>query len=94
MVERATGAHLNPAVSLAMASVGRFPIIKVPLYWLAQYLGAFSAAACVLGVYSGTGRNLRLAIFFHWNLSKLRYYHESHPPVAPTQMPSTRKTIL
>lgn len=47
-----SGAHLNPAVSLAMACVGRLPFIKVAFYWLAQYLGAFAAAACVLGVYS------------------------------------------
>lgn len=47
-----SGAHLNPAVSLAMACIGRLPPLKVVFYWLAQYLGAFAAAACVLGVYS------------------------------------------
>jgi MIP family channel proteins len=47
-----SGAHLNPAVSLAMACVGRLPFIKVFFYWLAQYLGALAAAASVLGVYS------------------------------------------
>lgn len=49
-----TGAHLNPAVSLAMACVGKFPLFKVIFYWVAQYLGALAGAACVLGVYSGT----------------------------------------
>lgn len=44
---------MNPAVSLAMAIVGKFPFKKVLFYWLAQYLGAFAAAASVLGVYSG-----------------------------------------
>ena len=36
-----------------MAVVGKFPSRKVLFYWLAQYLGAFAAAASVLGVYSG-----------------------------------------
>jgi len=47
-----SGAHLNPAVSLAMAVIGKFPLRKVLFYWLAQYLGALAAAASVLGVYS------------------------------------------
>ncbi|XP_046450402.1 aquaporin-7-like isoform X2 [Daphnia pulex] len=47
-----SGAHLNPAVTLAMACAGRIAIIKVFFYMLAQYLGAFAAAASVLGVYS------------------------------------------
>lgn len=47
-----SGAHLNPAVSLALAVVGKFSLKKVLFYWLAQYLGAFAAAASVLGVYS------------------------------------------
>ena len=47
------GAHLNPAVSLAMAVGGKFPFKKVAFYWVAQYLGAFAAAASVFGVYNG-----------------------------------------
>ena len=47
------GAHINPAVTLAMAVVGRLKWIKVPVYWLAQYLGAFFGAACVYLVYYG-----------------------------------------
>ncbi|XP_070543104.1 aquaporin-3-like [Ptychodera flava] len=46
-----SGAHINPAVTLAMAIVGRFPWYKVIFYWLMQFLGAFAAAACVFGVY-------------------------------------------
>ena len=48
-----TGGHVNPAVTLAMAVVGRLRWIKVPVYWLAQYLGSFIGAACVYLVYSG-----------------------------------------
>ena len=43
-----SGAHLNPAVSLAMASLGKLPWGKVPTYISAQVAGAFMAA---LGVY-------------------------------------------
>lgn len=42
-----SGGHLNPAVSLAMALVGRFEWKKVPLYWLAQILGSFTASFIV-----------------------------------------------
>lgn len=47
------GAHINPAVSITMATIGRFPWKKVPFYIIAQFLGAFMAAACVFGVYHG-----------------------------------------
>ena len=36
-----------------MTVVGRSKWIKVPVYWLAQYLGAFVGAACVYLVYYG-----------------------------------------
>ncbi|XP_065290422.1 aquaporin-9-like isoform X2 [Dermacentor albipictus] len=44
-------AHLNPAVTLGLASVRKFPIAKVPLYFAAQYLGAFVGAALVFVTY-------------------------------------------
>lgn len=42
-----SGAHLNPAVTLSLASVGEFAWGKVPLYILAQLLGAFLGATIV-----------------------------------------------
>lgn len=42
-----TGAHINPAVTLAFASFGKFPWAKVPGYIVAQVLGAFTGAALV-----------------------------------------------
>jgi glycerol uptake facilitator protein len=42
-----SGAHLNPAVTLAQAARRGFPWRKVPAYWIAQVFGAFSAAALV-----------------------------------------------
>jgi len=46
-----TGAHINPAVTLAFAVRGEFPWRKVLPYWFAQVLGAFVAAALVFLVY-------------------------------------------
>ncbi|XP_072038316.1 aquaporin-9-like [Amphiura filiformis] len=46
-----SGAHINPAVTVAFSTIGRFPWLKVPLFVGAQMLGAFLAAACVFGVY-------------------------------------------
>jgi glycerol uptake facilitator-like aquaporin len=42
-----SGAHLNPAVSLGLASVGKFPWKSVPGYVLAQCLGSALAAGLV-----------------------------------------------
>ena len=39
-VARVSGAHLNPAVSIAMALAGNFPWASVPAYVAAQILGA------------------------------------------------------
>src|SRR5246127_3119329 len=46
-----SGAHLNPAVTLAMAVTRRMPWSKVFHYVVAQFLGAFAAAALVFAVY-------------------------------------------
>ncbi|OYV32512.1 MAG: aquaporin [Rhodospirillales bacterium 20-64-7] len=43
-----TGAHLNPAVSLAFAAKGDFPWRKVVPYWIAQIAGCFAGAALVM----------------------------------------------
>jgi glycerol uptake facilitator protein len=42
-----SGAHLNPAVTLSLAMRRAFPWRKVPIYWVVQVFGAFSAAALV-----------------------------------------------
>src|SRR5713226_5727345 len=46
-----TGAHLNPAVTLALAAHRRFPWSKVVPYSFAQLAGAFVASAVVFVTY-------------------------------------------
>ncbi|MEU6573273.1 MIP/aquaporin family protein [Streptomyces sp. NPDC046805] len=46
-----SGAHINPAVTLAFAVRRKFPWAKVLPYWVAQFAGAFVGAALVYGVY-------------------------------------------
>ncbi|MFF7678487.1 MIP/aquaporin family protein [Actinacidiphila glaucinigra] len=46
-----SGAHLNPAVTLAFAVRRRFPWVKVVPYVFAQLVGAFAGAVLVYAVY-------------------------------------------
>ncbi|KAM6981241.1 aquaporin-9b [Aplochiton taeniatus] len=46
-----SGAHVNPAVSLAMVILGKLPVKKFPVYVVAQFLGAFAGSCAVYGLY-------------------------------------------
>lgn len=46
-VHRVSGAHLNPAVTLGLVVIGKFPAADAGLYILAQLAGAFVGAALV-----------------------------------------------
>ncbi len=50
-----SGAHINPAVTVGLAAAGEFPWADVPLYIVAQMIGAFIGAVIVW-----------LAYFPHW----------------------------
>jgi len=71
-----SGAHLNPAVTVSLAAVRKFPASSIPHFLLAQYLGAFLGSAIVLATYrdalvhftgggewSVTGENATAGIF-------------------------------
>jgi glycerol uptake facilitator protein len=67
-VGRVSGAHLNPAVTVALASIGAFEWAEVPGYVLAQMLGAFSGAVVVWLAYlphwrQTTDADAKLAVF-------------------------------
>ena len=51
-----SGGHLNPAVTLALAAVGKVEWRKVPAYFLGQYLGAFLGSAAIFLIYLGKSR--------------------------------------
>jgi len=42
-----SGAHINPAVTIALATIGKFPWGDVPLYIVGQFIGAFLGAVIV-----------------------------------------------
>ncbi|MGH2975727.1 MAG: MIP family channel protein [Solirubrobacterales bacterium] len=44
-----SGAHFNPAVTLAFAISRHFPAVRVPAYWAAQLAGATAAALVLRG---------------------------------------------
>jgi len=46
-----SGGHINPAVTLALALLGKVQWRKCPVYFIGQYLGGFTGAALVYGVY-------------------------------------------
>jgi len=48
---RISGAHVNPAVTLGLASVGKFSWGRVPGYLIAQFVGAGLGALGVVGLY-------------------------------------------
>lgn len=50
-VGRISGAHINPAVTLGLASIGEFPWAQVPGYIAAQLLGGFLGAVLVYITY-------------------------------------------
>lgn len=82
-----SGAHINPAVTLAFAVRRTFAWYKVVPYWIAQLVGAFLAAGTVYSTYvwaidaynmkAGTARPKSLdtfAIFATW---PAKYFHGS-----------------
>lgn len=63
-----SGAHLNPAVTLAFAINGNTPWAEVPVYWAGEMLGAFIGAVFVFLHYyphwvETENADLKLAVF-------------------------------
>jgi len=47
----ASGAHLNPVVTLSLAALGKFAWTSVPMYIIAQFLGAMAGTTLVYIMY-------------------------------------------
>jgi glycerol uptake facilitator protein len=67
-VGRISGAHINPAVTLGLASIGAFEWVRVPGYIIAQMLGAFVGGVIVWLAYLPHWRHtedpgLKLGVF-------------------------------
>jgi glycerol uptake facilitator protein len=58
-VNALSGAHLNPAVTIALASIGKFEWARVPAYVVAQTIGAFLGSVLVW-----------LTYLPHWSLTE------------------------
>jgi len=48
-----SGAHINPAMTVAFATFRGFPLKKIPAYILAQLAGAVAGAATLYGLFHG-----------------------------------------
>jgi aquaporin NIP len=59
-----SGAHFNPAVTLAFWAAKRFPLFRVPGYIIAQFLGAISASLVHKIIWSGLAHNFGITHFF------------------------------
>ena len=64
----ASGAHLNPAITIALAYLEKFNWVDVPLYIAAQFLGAMTGTALVWLAYkkhfdATTDTEVKLAVF-------------------------------
>jgi glycerol uptake facilitator protein len=68
VVGRISGAHINPAITIALATVGKFPWAQVPGYLIAQFLGAAVGGVIVYLMYlphwaATEDADLKLAVF-------------------------------
>lgn len=76
----ASGAHLNPAVTIGFAVEGRFPWADVPSYILAQFIGAMLGAAIAWLAYrqhfdATEDKNAQLAVFCTSPAIKSSFYN-------------------
>ena len=83
---KASGGHLNPAVTLGMASIGKLAWGKVPIYLGAQFLGALIGSVLVW-----------LTYFSHWAATedqdtKLGVFCTS--PAIPATVPNLMLSLI
>lgn len=57
-----SGAHVNPAVTLALAVTGKFPMMEVPYYWGSQLVGALVGSLLARVIFGGDGNLAATAV--------------------------------
>jgi glycerol uptake facilitator protein len=53
-----SGTHINPSVTIALATIGRFPSKLIGLYIAAQIVGSIIAGLCLYGMYPSAGKTV------------------------------------
>lgn len=61
-----SGGHFNPAVTFGLWAANKLELVKVPFYWLSQFIGALGAFM-VVGAYNGNGSSLDMSSFAIWD---------------------------
>jgi glycerol uptake facilitator protein len=59
---KVSGAHINPAVTAALALTKRFPRNEVPVYWAAQAVGAVLGALAIWAIFAHVGIKLGMGM--------------------------------
>lgn len=54
-----SGCHINPAITLGMAIMRKIDSTLIPLYWMAQLLGAVFGCLVILLIAQGGARGVR-----------------------------------
>ena len=63
---KVSGGHFNPAVTFGLWAMNKLELVKVPFYWVAQFIGALGAFM-VIGAYNGNGSSLDMGNFAAWD---------------------------
>lgn len=61
-IGHASGAHLNPAVTIALAAIGKFPVRSVAPYVAVQVVGGVLASLAVFALFGDAGRDAPLLL--------------------------------
>ncbi len=59
---KVSGAHINPAVTFGLAVTKRFPWREVPVYWIAQAIGAVLGSLAIWAIFGHTAIKLGMGV--------------------------------